>query len=202
MQSCRVSCRDFFINACDKFDPQSGKFCATRRKSMLTLVLALSAIICPEGEEHRARALRLRVEGEKCGGPCGVEGVCGDGLSCVKPKTSKFSFAIMAPEQPGTCTATVEDAGRKLVGGATPVSDLDSEELRAAAKEAHQLIMQGSNALHPPALKRIVSATSQVVAGTKWVIVFETEDGSQHRVGLVDAPWLTPRYTVVKHEVL
>ena len=164
-------------------------------KTLLAGSLALTAgLVCPATKEHLESAMRVRMDGEPCGGECGGEGLCMDGSTCVQPKG--------ASDSPGTCSKIVEDMpGRKLVGGSSD-ADLESEALGAAAKWAHSAIMSSSNAIHPPAIKRIVSATHQVVAGTKWNIVLETVDGAQHRIELVDAPWLTPRYTLIKHDVL
>ena len=49
---------------------------------------------------------------------------------------------------------------------------------------------------------RIVSATSQVVAGTKFDFVMELSNGMRHRVQVVDTPWLTPRLQLVSRNAL
>ena len=60
-------------------------------------------------------------------------------------------------------------------------------------------IMRESNALTPPTLSRIVSATTQVVAGIKYTLELELTDGSHHRVVLLDQAWMTPRFSVLEH---
>ena len=41
-----------------------------------------------------------------------------------------------------------------------------------------------------------------MVAGIKYTLTLAMSDGTQHRVEVVDQPWMTPRYRLVAHEVL
>jgi len=168
---------------------------------LLFLAPLLLSFVCPPIEEE-AKRVGL---GQPCGGTCDTLGLCSDGLKCVvTPKTvSPFSFAIVSFGVGGTKAGVCqqEDAGRQLAGGVQQTA-LDKPEIVAAAKQAVALVSRSSNSLTPPTLKRIVSATSQVVAGIKYVLTLEMTDGSQHHVELVDTPWLTPRWSLVKHDVL
>ena len=183
---------------------------------MLALAVASCGIACPPVVEENDVPKLL---GEKCGGMCDSFGKCAPGLECVvdEPTQSPFSFAIIMgrPKVAGSCkmtTSTVEsvppaeeDGRRKLQFGSRTLvgghhqADLDSPEVLTAAKEGLVLILRESNSLTPPTLSRIVSATTQVVAGTKYSLELELSDGTHHKVVLLDQPWMTPRYQVLEH---
>merc|ERR1712137_365944 len=65
------------------------------------LAASATAIVCPP--QMTEAALALKLEGEACGGACQADGSCAEGLECQKPKTSPFSFAILAPSPAGVC---------------------------------------------------------------------------------------------------
>ena len=99
------------------------------------------------------------------------------------------------------------NAGRRLVGGNTVAggaSDIDigSEEVQGAAMAAYIEISKQMNSLTPPTLAKIESASKQVVAGVKYDLVIALSNGSRHHIVIVDTPWLTPRWSLMTHEVL
>jgi len=170
---------------------------------LVALLGSASAFVCPPVAEDK---LVLKGENEECGGACEAAGRCAEGLKCVTPKTSPFSFAIlMGSAKVGTCTRPTvevkEDESRrlKLAGGSSDVA-LDDEGVVAAAKFATTYIQARSNGLTTPALSGIVSASQQVVAGIKYTLGLRMSDGHVHRIEVVDTPWLTPRYKVVLFE--
>lgn len=187
---------------------------------MLAFTVAALAIACPPLVEENDVPKLL---GEKCGGMCDSFGKCAPGLECVTEEMvqSPFSFAIMMgrPKVAGKCKMTsasvesvppvehdskgTEENRRQLqfgsmVGGQHQ-ADVASAEVVAAAKHGMVTIMRESNALTPPTLSRIVSATTQVVAGIKYTLELELTDGSHHRVVLLDQAWMTPRFSVLEH---
>merc|ERR1719240_111346 len=174
---------------------------------MLSLAVASLAIACPPTVEENDVPKLL---GEKCGGMCDSFGKCAPGLECVveRPKQSPMSFAILmgSPKIAGLCkmsASTVESVPpaekeepeedrrmlqfgtRTLVGGQHQ-ADVTSPEITAAAKQGLVMILRESNSLSPPTLSRIVSATTQVVAGVKYTLELELSDGTHHKVVLLN----------------
>lgn len=155
--------------------------------TLLVLTATALAFVCPPVEEGAV----LRQAGEFCGGTCDTIGRCAAGLKCEVKESpaSKFSFAIVwGAKKQGVCVTDPELAmslvetspeqhdtpllgsdpatysppkGRALVGGEKPIA-VDSDEVTAAAKFGVTNIVAESNSMTPPALKQIVSATSQV----------------------------------------
>merc|ERR1719421_2700738 len=91
---------------------------------------------------------------------------------------------------------------RKLLVGGHSEADVESAEVKLAAKAGFARILAMTNSLTPPSLVRIVSATKQVVAGMKYTLVLELSDGSAHRVVVLDQAWKEQRHTVLEHTVL
>ena len=99
----------------------------------------------------------------------------------------------------------VASSGRRLagalVGGVADVA-VEAPEVLEAAKFGFGRVASMMNSLTPPTLSRVAKASKQVVAGIKYDLELELSDGSHHRVVVVDAPWQTPRFSLVTHEVL
>ena len=183
---------------------------------MLALaVFTATAFVCPPVEE----GLPLRKVGEKCGGTCGTFGDCQEGLECHVENTSPFSFAILqGAAKAGMCRplggvlekAPVEEQRRlqRLGGGMGSLAgghhdtDVDSPEVKAAAKWAVTELQRRSNSLDVMTVSRIVSAQQQVVAGIKYTLDMIFSDGAEHRIQVVDQPWMSPRYTMLADEIV
>jgi len=182
---------------------------------LLALAASASAFVCPPVEEGARKRL-----GEQCGGTCSTYGECAEGLECHVEQltTSPMSFAIIVggAKKAGVCRAIhgyepaiepeddeeVEPRRRAQLAGGTSQTSIDSPEVLAASKYAMQMLMRRSNSLDAPNLTRIVSAQTQVVAGIKYTLHLVLSDGSEHRVQVVDQPWMTPRYSFVNDELL
>jgi len=122
------------------------------------LAASATAIVCPP--QMTEAALALKLEGEACGGACQADGSCAEGLECQKPKTSPFSFAILAPSPAGVCQKP--KTVTHMMGGVSDIG-LDDEGVQDAAKFGVDHIQKTSNGLALPTLDRIVSAQKQVV---------------------------------------
>lgn len=179
---------------------------------LLFLALSASSFVCPPLVEETKIE---KTEGQQCGGVCDSFGLCAAGLECFveKPKLSSFSFAILSPSQTraGVCRPSVapvdagDDAGvegRGLLGGERD-ANLDSEEILSAAKAGLTEAFKASNSLSaPPTLKKVLSASQQVVAGIKYSLEVQMSDGSRHRLEVLDQAWMSPRYTLLRHQVM
>lgn len=177
---------------------------------LLFLVGSASAFVCMEPVEQIAK----KTVGEKCGGACSSFGDCEEGLTCVVEKAttaSPFSFAILAPARNGICVAekeaieseepTEERRSLQRMGGSRE-ADRNNPDVIAAAKFAEQRMVASSNALTPATLVRIVSAEQQVVAGIKYTLTLEMSDHTQHRVQIVDQPWMDTRYNFLADDLV
>eukprot|EP00325_Prymnesiales_sp_UTEX-LB-985_P022108 CAMPEP_0174724526 /NCGR_PEP_ID=MMETSP1094-20130205/43492_1 /TAXON_ID=156173 /ORGANISM="Chrysochromulina brevifilum, Strain UTEX LB 985" /LENGTH=287 /DNA_ID=CAMNT_0015925755 /DNA_START=24 /DNA_END=887 /DNA_ORIENTATION=+ len=169
-----------------------------RATLLAVFLLGSEAFVCPPKTEADA----VKAENEVCGGPCDSSGICAEGLKCVKPKTSTFSFAVLAFPAVGKCTRPVVEEtkpeARKLgfIAGGNRDIDLNDQGVVAAAKFAETHIQSMSNSLTKPALSKVVSAQKQVVAGIKYTLGLRMSDGHVHRISIVDTPWRTERYKV------
>ncbi|CAH1251937.1 CRIM1 [Branchiostoma lanceolatum] len=106
---------------------------------MVNGLAALSCIPCEERECEDPRPCRrnavvkdvcgccdvcARVKGEICGGPWGIDGICAEGLTCVKPEPEETGDDVIIYDfnQSGTCEKEkkekkVEKTGRRGFGG-------------------------------------------------------------------------------------
>ena len=198
---------------------------------MLSLGVAAFAIACqPLVEDHQVPTLLGEKCGGMCDsfGQCAIGLEC----AVPAPTVSPFSLAILSSQShvAGVCKAPTaaadtpveasesapveaaaaepEDRRKLQFGGAGHVvggqhqADIESPEVAAAAKHGLVMILRESNSLTPPTLKRIVSATSQVVAGIKYTLELELSDATRHRVTVVDQAWMNPRYNILEHTIL
>jgi hypothetical protein len=98
---------------------------------------------------------------------------------------------------------TASSPGRRLaMAGASSGIAIDSPEVKEAAMFAFQQLSMQMNSLTPPTFSKVLKASKQVVAGMKYDLEIELSDASKHHVVVVDTPWLTPRFSLVTHEVL
>ena len=118
-------------------------------REMLAIILALvSSAVCPNQDNVR---LRLKLEGEECGGACGSLGVCASGLQCIVPKSSGINFAILlAPARPGVCTMVApiveetkgQEARRLASPGAGSAVNVTDAEVVAAARAGIEFVVR------------------------------------------------------------
>ena len=173
---------------------------------MWVFTLATLAIVCPPS----AVELAERKEGETCGGFCDSHGYCAKNLECVKQKPARLAFSFLSPGTPsavGRCERsksadepkaklTVEGfskegpktVGGKTVGGVRSLNPEESPELLPISEFAMGEIRKASASNAPLSVTKIISATSQVIAGTKYVLVLQLSDGSRHSVQVPQIP--------------
>lgn len=181
---------------------------------MLALTCAFLAFVCPPVEEADAA---LKSVGQPCGGTCDTLGKCAEGLECYVEKNtaSPMSFAILmgGAKKAGVCVESlgeVEERRQMQMGGGVTDADIHSDEVSGAATFAAIEINRQWRLSHPPRdstsdgptalaprLGRIISATQQTVAGTKYTIRFGMSDSTIHTVEVLDQSWMNPRYTLL-----
>jgi len=141
--------------------------------ALIFALVSSAAVQCPNQDNVR---LRLKLEGEECGGACGSLGVCASGLQCIVPKSSGINFAILlAPARPGVCTMVApiveetkgQEARRLASPGAGSAVNVTDAEVVAAARAGIEFVMRERQTNGENAFLTVLS----VRRGTQQIVV-------------------------------